>query len=150
MVHQIFHSALCVHYFWGDWLFQISVTPPWVFPLSLLLSSLGFPGGTSDKEATCQCRRHRRCRFDPWVRKIPWRRKWQPTPVSCLEDPMDRGAWWATVHGVAKSQTRLKWLSTLFCVPQNCYQLSKVQNQSMLGCLVYWCGKFNLKVQFQF
>ena len=35
----------------------------------------------SGKASTCQCRRHRRCRFDPWVQKIPWRRKWQPTPV---------------------------------------------------------------------
>ena len=33
------------------------------------------------KESTCQCRRHRRCRFDPWVGKIPWRRKSQATPV---------------------------------------------------------------------
>ena len=33
------------------------------------------------KESVCQCRRHKRCRFDPWIRKIPWRRKWQPTPV---------------------------------------------------------------------
>ena len=38
----------------------------------------------------------------PWVRKIPWRRKWQPRQYSCLEKPMDRGAWWATVYGVAK------------------------------------------------
>ena len=38
-----------------------------------------FPG--SPKEHTCQCRRLRRCRFDPWVRRIPWRRAWQPTPV---------------------------------------------------------------------
>ena len=30
----------------------------------------------------CQCRRCMRCGFSPWVRKIPWRRKWQPTPVS--------------------------------------------------------------------
>ena len=30
-----------------------------------------------------------------------------PTPVFCLENPMDGGAWWAAVHGVAKSQTRL-------------------------------------------
>ena len=37
-------------------------------------------GGTSGKEPICQCRRHR-LGFDPWVRKIPWRRKWQPTPV---------------------------------------------------------------------
>jgi len=28
----------------------------------------------------CQCRRGKRCRCDPWVRKIPWRRKWQPAP----------------------------------------------------------------------
>ena len=41
----------------------------------------GFPGGISGKEATYQGRRHKRCRFGPWVRKIPWRRKWQSTPV---------------------------------------------------------------------
>ena len=41
----------------------------------------GFPGGTSGKEPTHQGRRHKRCRFDPWVRKIPWRRAWQPTLV---------------------------------------------------------------------
>ena len=40
--------------------------------------------------------------FDPWVRKIPWRRKWQ---YSCLENPIDGGAWGATVHGVAESDT---------------------------------------------
>ena len=40
---------------------------------------MGSPGGTSGKESTCQCRRHKRLRFDPWVRKIPWRRKWQLT-----------------------------------------------------------------------
>ena len=36
---------------------------------------------TSGKEPACQCRRRKRCRFHPWVRKIPWRRKWQPTPA---------------------------------------------------------------------
>ena len=57
----------------------------------------------SCKESVCQCRRHKRCRFDPWVGKIPWRRKWQPTPVgSCLKNSKDRGAWWTTVHGVAR------------------------------------------------
>ena len=42
---------------------------------------LDFPGDSVDKRIHLQCRRCRRCRFDPWVRKIPWRRKWQPTPV---------------------------------------------------------------------
>ena len=40
-----------------------------------------FPDSTSDKEPACQCRRHKRLGFHPWVRKIPWRRKWQPTPI---------------------------------------------------------------------
>ena len=35
--------------------------------------------GASDKESACQCRRHKRPGFGPWVRKIPWIRKWQPT-----------------------------------------------------------------------
>ena len=43
----------------------------------------------------------------PESRRSPWRREWQPTPVSYLENSMDRGAWWATVHWVPKSQTRL-------------------------------------------
>ena len=76
----------------------------------------GFPGGASGKEPACQGRRHKRRGFDPWVRKIPWKRAWQPTPVFFffffLENPMDRGAWWATVHRVTKSQTGLKWLNT--------------------------------------
>ena len=40
-----------------------------------------FPGGTSCKEPACQCRRHKRLEFNPWGRKIPYRRKWQPTPI---------------------------------------------------------------------
>ena len=44
-----------------------------------------------------------------WIRKIPWRRKWQPTLITLLENPMDRGAWQGAVHGVAQSWT---WLST--------------------------------------
>ena len=45
---------------------------------SLSLLQHTFPGGLSGKESTCQCRRYE---FSPWVRKIPWRRKWQSTPV---------------------------------------------------------------------
>ena len=53
----------------------------------------------------------RRCRFDPWVGKIPWKRAWQPLQCSRLENPVDRGAWWVTVHAVAESQTWPKRLS---------------------------------------
>ena len=36
----------------------------------------------------------RRCRFNPWVRKIPGEGKSNPFQYSCVENPMDRGAWW--------------------------------------------------------
>ena len=46
-----------------------------------LAGSRGFPGGPGGKEPASQCTRCKRCGFDTWVRKIPWRRKWRPTPV---------------------------------------------------------------------
>ena len=45
---------------------------------SMDLTEAGFPRWFSGKESTCQCKR---CRFNLWVRKIPWKRKWQCTPV---------------------------------------------------------------------
>ena len=42
--------------------------------------------------------------FDPWVKKIPWKRKWQLTPVFL---PGKSHGWWATIYGVSKSQTPL-------------------------------------------
>ena len=47
----------------------------------LTFSPSSLPGGSSDKEPSCQCRRCKRLRFNPWVGKILWRRVWQPTPV---------------------------------------------------------------------
>ena len=78
----------------------------------LPLLHTGIPGGASGKEPACQCRRHRRRRFDPWVGQIPWRRAWQPTPVF-LPGDSHRGAWQATVHRVPKSWTRLSDLARI-------------------------------------
>ena len=74
---------------------------------------MGFPDGSVGKETTygLECRRHRRCRFDPWVGKIPRGGKWQPTPVFLPGEAMDREAWQAAVHGVAKSRTQLSNLA---------------------------------------
>ena len=44
--------------------------------------------------------------------RCPWKGHGSPCQCSCLESPMGRGAWWATVHGVVKSRARLKYLST--------------------------------------
>ena len=72
------------------------------FLFSIYHCLVGFPGGASGKEPACQCRRHKRRRFYPWVGKIPWRRAWLPTPMgSWLENLMDRGACRVTVRGVA-------------------------------------------------
>ena len=47
--------------------------------------AMGLPRWHSGKESTCQCRRCKRRGFNPWVKKIPWRRKWQPSPVFLSE-----------------------------------------------------------------
>ena len=52
-----------------------------------LMTVWGFPCGASGKEPTCQCRRHERPEFAPWVRKTPWRREGQPTTVFLPEIP---------------------------------------------------------------
>ena len=52
--------------------------------------------------------RHKKSRFDSWVGKIPEEDSLQ---YSCLENPMDRGAWGAIVHRVAKNQTQMKQIS---------------------------------------
>ena len=63
---------------------------------------LGFPGGSYAKRIHLQCERPG---FDPWVEKIPWRREQLPTQYAGPENPMDRGAWKATVHGITELDT---------------------------------------------
>ena len=46
-----------------------------------LLSHQGIPSGAHGEGPSCQCRRHKRRGFNPWVGKIPWRRAWESTPV---------------------------------------------------------------------
>ena len=49
--------------------------------------------------------RRRKLGFNSWVKKVPWRRKWQSALVFVLGNPMDRGTWQAPVHGVTESGT---------------------------------------------
>ena len=103
----------------------------------------GLPRWCSGKESSCQCRRHRRCGFSPWVRKIPWSRKWQPAPVflpgkfhgqySCLENSMDRGAWQTTVPGVAKSRTWPRTLILVYFVHFNSFFLNSFNSEDASG-----------------
>ena len=63
LVYNVFYRAQILGWMWLD------------MPIS------GLPRWFSDEESACQCKRDRRLRLHPWVGKIPWRRKWQPTAV---------------------------------------------------------------------
>ena len=67
--------------------------------------SLCFPGGSDGKDSTCKIRDLGS--IPGWEDRSPGEGNSYPVQYSCLENPMDRGAWLATVHEVAKSQTRL-------------------------------------------
>ena len=68
----------------------------------------GFPGGASGEESTCQGRRFRRRGFNPWVRKMPWHRRWQPTSAFLSgKFHGQRRLVSYTVHRIAKSWTQL-------------------------------------------
>ena len=79
-----------------------------MFSNSVSVSSLlGLPRWLSGKESTCQCRR---CSQETWIQSLgrqdpPGEGNGNPPQYSCLENHMDRGAWWATVHGVRESDT---------------------------------------------
>ena len=93
----------------------------------------GFPGGSDDRV----CLQWGRHEFDPWVGKISWKRNGNPLQYSCLENPMDRRAWQATVHRVTKS-----WMWLRDC---------SLKNKRILMCYnVYepWehCAKWNMTV----
>ena len=62
----------------------------------------GFPGGSGGEESACNTRD---LRLIPDSGKSPEEGNSNPLQYSCLENSMDRGAWWATVHWVVKSQT---------------------------------------------
>ena len=76
----------------------ISLSPKFCFVLSVILKEW-FPGISrvlygylSAKEFSCQCSSHSRCKLYACIRKIPWRRKWQPIQYFCQENSIDRGA----------------------------------------------------------
>ena len=73
----------------------------------------GIPGGTSGKKnPPVNAGDIRDSGSIPGSRRSPGEGNGNSLQHSCLKSSMDRGAWWATVHGVARSQTRLKQLST--------------------------------------
>ena len=84
--------------------------------ISAILLSLMPPRWLCGEGSTCQCRR---CNTEeagsiPGSRRLPGEGKGNPLQCSSLEMPMDRGAWWAAVHGVAEGRTRLSDFTLTF------------------------------------
>ena len=101
------NSGLWVGPKWGTSLWSLGfMGPEWGSPVSLYIKGddAVFPGGASGKECICQCRA---VRSTPGLGRPSRGGNGNPLLYSCLENSMDRGAWWATVHGVAKNQTQL-------------------------------------------
>ena len=63
----------------------------------------GFPDSSGSKESAYNAGKPG---FNPWVRKIPWRREWQPTPIFLPGEFHGRGIWRATVHGLGAKRVR--------------------------------------------
>ena len=72
---------------------------------------LGFPGGSAVKEFACNAGPTGDVRLIPGLGRSTGGEHGNLLQYSCWENPMDGGTWWAMVHKVTKSQTRLKWLS---------------------------------------
>ena len=65
---------------------------------------MGLPGGSDGKESACNAEDPGSI---PGSERSPGQGNGNPLQYSCLENPMDRGAWWTAVYGIAKSQTQL-------------------------------------------
>ena len=100
---------------------------------------MGFSSSTRGKEPGCPCIRD--AGSVSGLGRSPGGGHGNPLRYPCLENPVDRGAWWSTVHGVAKSWTRLKQLSahththrhthTLILLPSSWYASSPPANPTL-------------------
>ena len=87
---------------------------PVTWELSFRLISIyekysGLPRWLSGKKSACQYRSHRRCGWDPWVRKVPRRRKWQPTPVFLLGESHGQRSLVEYVWSMVSQRVRHNW-----------------------------------------
>ena len=76
---------------------------------------MGFPSGSDGKASVCNAGDPGSI---PGLGRSPGKGNGSPLQYSCLENPMDGGAWWATVHGITKSWTRLSDFTSLHFLPQ--------------------------------
>ena len=106
------HFSVCLYviftfnYMKYYWLLPISSNSWLKYAQVICLHDLNFQMASqviSGKESSCQCRRPRKPKFNPWVEKMPCKRKSQPAPISLPRKFHGRRSWWATVHGMTES-----------------------------------------------
>ena len=102
--------------------------------LNSICYRVGFPGGSEAKASACNAGD---LGSIPGSGRSSGEGNGNPLQYSCLENPMDRGAWWATVHGVAKSQTRLSDFTSL-------HFKHSISDSCSLPCC-YYCYQYLLR-----
>ena len=95
-------TKICLMYYWNNAILTHKVN-------GAIYQDRGLPRWHCGKQSACQCRK---CRFDPWVRKIPWRRKWKPTPVFLPGESNEQRSLEGYGPQGHKNRTRLKQLRT--------------------------------------
>ena len=103
--------------------------------LAINSKDLGLPWWLSSRESVCNAGDPG---LLPGLGRSPGKGNDNPLQYPCLENPMDRGAWWAIVHGVSQSQTRLKRLSSNSSEDLDTWKL-KASN-SLLFLLIFSSG----------
>ena len=109
-----FNQNSCMSWSWlcMDQTLNLLQFIPWMHFWGYLVYSSGFPAGSEVKASASNARDPGSI---PGSGRSPGEGNGNPLSYSCLENPIDGGAWWATVHGVAKSRTRLSNLCPSLC-----------------------------------
>ena len=119
--HWAFFSCACWPsvYHLNSWVREI----PWRRNRLPSQVFLGFPGGSERKESTCNVED---LSSIPGFGRSPWGGPGNPLQYSCLENPMDRGAWWAAVQGGAEQLFLVcKPQKCLHCAPSSSFMIAK-------------------------
>ena len=123
-------GGFCFSFFSLPILVRLYLSPVWFLSLSIKVHPCcfrGFPGGLAGKESTFNAGDMGSV---PRLGRSPGGGHGNPLQYSCQKNPVDRGGWWGTVHGVTKSWTELKRLSTHVCC-------CKWQDSLFCGCIIY-------------
>ena len=103
------------------------------------MSKMGLPRWRTGKVSACQCRRHKRRWFDPWVGKIPWRRKWRPSPVFLPGNFHGQRSLAGYSPWHCKESDTTKWLSTQ--CPKYTKKLMKLNSKKITKITQFKMGK---------